>query len=152
MVGLPCSGKTTAARKLEKQYNALVFTPDVWHLRLFGDDADSDDHDQKHDSVENIMWEHACRVLSLGVDVILDFGFWGKSEREHFRERAAKLGVGFKIHYMDVPEKELYKRLEKRNKSAMKNKNKPKDVFIISREKMDSYIKKFQPPSPDELM
>ena len=39
MVGLPCSGKTTLARKLEHERSALRLTPDEWQLRLFGQDA-----------------------------------------------------------------------------------------------------------------
>src|SRR5690242_19062107 len=35
IVGLPCSGKTTLARQLERQYSALRLTPDEWHIRLF---------------------------------------------------------------------------------------------------------------------
>ena len=144
MVGLPCSGKTTKAKQLEKEYNALLLTPDVWHLKLFGNDLGSKYHEKNHAIVESIMWDHASRVLSLGVDVILDFGFWAKEERENFRKRAKALGVNFKIHYMDVPIKELHKRLEKRNKKAS-------GTFIIPKEEMDTFISTFQPPAPEEL-
>ena len=136
MVGLPCSGKTKKARKLEKEYNALLFTPDdARHIKL-----------SDNDTVESIMWDHASRVLQLGVDVILDFGFWAKEERESFRERAKNLGVNFKIHYMDVPIKDLYKRLEKRNKKISD------ETFIIAKEEMDKYVNIFQPPTNDELI
>ena len=145
MVGLPCSGKTTRAKQLEKQYNALRLTPDAWHLKLFGQDAVSKYHDKNHFVIESIMWDHAARVLKLGVDVILDFGFWAKEERDNFRQRAKKLGVNFKIHFMDVPVKELYKRLEKRNKKASDS------TFIIPKEEMDKYINIFQSPTREEL-
>ena len=36
MVGLPFSGKTTMAKRLEKQYEAIRLTPDEWHVKLFG--------------------------------------------------------------------------------------------------------------------
>jgi predicted kinase len=45
-------------------------------------DRIDDTHDDRHNVVESLMWEVAARVLSLGVNVILDFGFWSKSERE----------------------------------------------------------------------
>src|SRR5262249_44802195 len=38
MVGLPGSGKTTLARKLEAELSALRLTVDEWHVRLFGCD------------------------------------------------------------------------------------------------------------------
>jgi predicted kinase len=79
MVGLPGSGKTTLARKLETEYSALRLTLDEWHVRLFGSDVhdDSDDsdfarHNARHEAVESLLGEAAARVLVLGVDVILD--------------------------------------------------------------------------------
>jgi len=139
MVGLPCSGKTTKAKKLEKEHNALLLSPGALRLPLYGNDTSN------LRFAESIMWDHASRVLSLGVDVILDFGFLTKKEREMFRARARGLGVDFKIHYMDVPVNELYKRLEKRNKAAASQE------FIISKEKMESYISAFEPPDQEEL-
>ena len=145
MVGLPCSGKTTKARQLEKKYNALLLTPDIWHLKLFGSDTLPKYHDKKYGAIESIMWDHASRVLSLGLDVILDFGFWAKEERDNFRGKAKELGAKFKIHYMDVPKGELYKRLDERNKKAKDG------AFVISREEMDRYVSIFEPPTREEL-
>ena len=105
IIGLPCSGKTTLARELEAKYSALRLTTDEWHIRLFGHDywdamttSEETLHDSRHESVESIMWDVAARVLVLGVDVILDFGCWVRSQRDEFRSRAQDLGADFKIH------------------------------------------------------
>jgi predicted kinase len=37
-VGLPGAGKTTRARQLATEFNALRLTPDEWMIPLFGDD------------------------------------------------------------------------------------------------------------------
>ena len=145
MVGLPASGKTTNARRLAEERGALLLTPDVWHLRLFGQDATHEDHDRRHTAIELIMWDVAKRVLTLGNDVILDFGFWGREERDDFRKRAEELGAAFQLHYMDVPRDELFRRLEIRNRSESG------DTFFIPKEYMEKYIEIFQPPVPDEL-
>lgn len=145
MVGLPCSGKTTYANKLKDECSALLFTPDIWHLKLFGDDLGSPDHDKHHDSVESIMWEAAVQALQIGVNVILDFGFWVKEQRDYFRNKAKELGVGFQIHYMDVPLQEIKQRLLCRN-SQGKN-----DVFSISIESFEKWADIFEPPSREEL-
>jgi predicted kinase len=52
MVGLPCSGKTTRAKELEKEYNALLLATDKWHIKLFGDDILEKEHDKRHENVE----------------------------------------------------------------------------------------------------
>jgi predicted kinase len=145
MVGLPCSGKSTRAKILEKECNALLLTVDKWHIKLFGQDAMDKDHDINHSKIESILLEIAYRALSLGVNVILDYGFWGRDERLFFKKKSEELGVGIKIHFMDVSIEELFKRLEKRNKELSD------EAFYIPRDYMEEYIKKFQPPDQDEL-
>jgi len=144
MVGLPCSGKTTKAKILEKEYNALLLTTDKWHVKLFGNDVDWENHDKIHGIIEKIIWEVAERVLVLGNDVILDFGFWSKEERIFWKNKAKELGINFKMHVMNISEEELFKRLNIRNKD-------PKESFIIPKEKMEEYIKIFQPIEQDEI-
>jgi predicted kinase len=152
MVGLPCSGKTTLARQLESKYSALRLTPDDWHIRLFGHDykdnmteTEEKMHDSRHESVESLMWDLAVKVLALGVDVILDFGFWSRDEREGFRARANDLGVGFNIHFVEVPEDVLFERLEIRN--ALQHEG----TFFIPKVKLKEWIHIFEPPSQEEL-
>ena len=146
MIGLPCSGKTTYARQLAKETNALVLTLDVWHIKLFGDDAEHEDHDQRHIIIEEIMWDVAKHVLELGGDVVLDYGCWARVERDDYRNRAKELSAAFKLHYMDVPYDELYRRLEERNR------NPTESTFIIPKDMMDTFIPMFEPPDDDELI
>ncbi len=148
MIGLPCSGKTTYARQLAWETNTLLLTLDVWHLKLFGDDSGEehrDEHNERHVRVEKIMWDVAEHVLKMRGDVILDYGCWARVERDVYRNRAKELGADFKLHYMDVPYSELYRRLEERNR------NRPDGVFEISQAEMDRYLTIFQPPTGDEL-
>ncbi len=146
MCGLPCSGKTTLAKKLEHQHAALRLTTDEWHIRLFGKDWLADpEHDTRHTMVEAIMWEVAARALTLGVNVILDFGLWAKEERNDFRARAAALGARSEIHFLDVPEEELLKRL------AVRNAQLPDKTFAIPEAKLKEWMRIFQAPTEEEL-
>jgi predicted kinase len=145
MVGLPCSGKTTLARKLEHELPALRLTTDEWHIRLFGQDAEEAEHDARHSLIEAILWNIASRVLELGTNVILDFGFWAREEREDYRLRAKQLGARSEVHFLDVSEDELLRRLEKRNLQPSQ------ESFLISEEAMKPWIAFFQKPTPDEF-
>jgi len=115
MVGLPCSGKTTLARRLEYQHSALRLTLDEWHLRLFGQDAEDPEHNSRHRIIETLQWDVARRALALGTNVILDFGFWTREEREDYRSQAKQLGASSEVHFLDVPDDELLRRLAQRN-------------------------------------
>ena len=145
MVGLPCSGKTTLARKLEQELPALRLTPDEWQIPLFGQDAEEPEHDARHSLIEALLWNIASRALELGTNVILDYGFWAREEREDYRLRAKLLGAGSEVHYLDVPEDELLKRLEKRNLQPSQ------ESFLIAEEAMKPWIAFFQKPVADEL-
>ena len=145
IVGLPCAGKTTYAKKLELEQHALRFTPDEWHTRLFGLDLEHPDHDARHGLIEAMMWDVAARALQLGSNVILDFGFWGKSEREEYRTRASQVGANTIIHFLNVPEEVLLARLEVRNA------NLPAGTFLIPVAKLRGWMQIFQAPSTDEL-
>ena len=70
MVGLPCSGKTTLAQKLEHERSALRLTPDEWQVGLFGQDAKEPEHDARHSFIEAMLWNIASRALELGTNVI----------------------------------------------------------------------------------
>jgi predicted kinase len=149
IVGLPCAGKTTFAKQLELEQHALRFTPDEWHTRLFGQDFTLDlehlDHNARHDLIETMMWDVAARALQLGTNVILDFGFWGKSEREDYRARASQLGARSVVHFLNVPEEVLLARLE------IRNANLPAGTFQIPASKLLEWMKIFQAPTEDEL-
>ena len=90
MVGLPCSGKTTLAKKLEQERSALRLTPDEWQVALFGQDAHEPEHDARHSLIEAMLWKIASRALELGTNVILDFGFWARAV--FYKIKVAHLG------------------------------------------------------------
>lgn len=114
-------------------------------MRLFGQDAADPQHDARHGIIEALQWEVAERALTLGIDVILDFGFWAREEREDFRRRAEQLGAGSELHFLDVPGDELLRRLAQRNAE-------PGLAFHIPEAMMQPRIARFEKPDADELL
>jgi hypothetical protein len=143
--GLPGAGKTTLAKQIERDAPALRLTTDDWLTRLIK--ADPADHPDARirDALEQLLLETAIRALELGIDVVLDFGVWSRSERETFRARAAAVGARSELHVLDVPVDELVARLAARNASL------PPGTYSITEEQLRSYVALFETPKADEL-
>lgn len=99
MCGLPGAGKTTQARRLAATLPAIRLSPDEW---LTGLDLSLFDLPRR-DRVEKLLWQHARDLLRLGQDVILENGFWGRTERAGYRDTARALGATVHLHYLDTP-------------------------------------------------
>ena len=141
LCGLPGSGKTTLAVRLERERPALRLTPDEWISALAIDPHD----EEKRAEVEALQWEVAERALVLGVDVVLDWGFWSRSERDDFRSRAAALGARAEVRFLNVPRGEFSARLGVRSAAP------PQGTFRVSDAELDLWRTRFEPPTPDEL-
>lgn len=96
--GLPGAGKTTLAKQLEHSENALRLCPDEWIQPILPDPNDRQEMDRVRGHIEAIQWELAKRALTLGIHVILEFGFWSKQEREYFRKEAETLGATVRLY------------------------------------------------------
>lgn len=99
MVGLPCAGKTIWAKQIEAGTGAVHLTPDAWQTRIYGNGMRHPDHTRIHDAVEAVMVDLAGELLTRGVDVILDFGFWSRAERRKMRHWAESVGAVCAMHY-----------------------------------------------------
>ncbi len=138
--GLPGSGKSTLARQLERDLPALRLTPDEWMARIVGDGFDQ----SKREAVEAAQWDIAARALRLGVDVVLENGFWTRADRDDYHARGTAVGAEVRLYYLDVPRDVLVRRLEARDAHL------PLDTFPITAEQLDRWARDFQPPAPDE--
>jgi len=143
--GLPGSGKTTLARQLEKSQPALRLCPDEWIGSILADAGDLTELDRLRTPVESLQWDLAKRALLLGVDVILENGFWSREERGSYRSQAEALGAQVELRYLDVSRGELWKRLSQRNE------NLPPGTFAVTKEQLDLWLSWFETPGPDEL-
>jgi predicted kinase len=135
--GLPGSGKTTTAKEVAAQRRGLRLGPDEWMTALgvsLWDDA-------MRRRVEALQWSMAEELLLLGNTVIIEWGTWARSERDTLRLRAQMLGAAVELIYLDVPDEELWHRIEER---AMEDPP-------IQRSDVDEWRRQFEPPDEQEL-
>ncbi len=97
-VGLPGTGKTTAARRMEIEEDALRLTKDEWTKALYGQENPA----SASDVIEGRLIQIALRALELGTNVVLDFGLWSRDERSALRQAAADLGAIVTLRYFEL--------------------------------------------------
>lgn len=111
LCGLPGAGKTTVAKRLQRELSAVRLCPDEWLAELGFDLFDG----EARQRVEDRLWQHAQELLASGAVVILENGFWQRPERDEKRLRARELGVAVELRYLEVPMAELERRIALRN-------------------------------------
>lgn len=134
--GLPGSGKTTLAKQLDTRLHAVRFSPDEWLDALALDLYD----EERRGRIESLQWKLAQELLSLGLRVIIEWGTWGRSERDALRLRARELGAAVELHYLFAPPDVLFERIQRRGLE-----NPP-----IKREALLGWYKQFEVPTAEE--
>lgn len=149
VVGLPGAGKTTRAKELEVSERALRLTPDDWQRALFPGDGPegwrSEERADHRDRIEGKLVEVGLRAAWLGVDVILDFGFWSQDERSALRWLAAELGVRAQVVYLPTTYEEQRRRITERYEAEP-------GQFRMDDAELQQWQLQFEPPDQDELL
>jgi predicted kinase len=135
--GLPGSGKTTLAKRLESGLRAIRFSPDEWMDALSLSIYD----EVVREKIESLQWKFARDLLALGLTVIIEWGTWGRSERDTLRLGARDIGAAVELHYLTAPVDVLFERIQRRGME-----NPP-----IERDAMLRWFEMFQAPTPEEM-
>jgi predicted kinase len=135
--GLPGSGKTTVAKALESRLRAVRFSPDEWLDALSLDLYD----EERRGKIEALQWKLGQQLLALGLTVIIEWGTWGRSERDALRLGARALGAAVELHYLSAPLDVLFDRIQRRGME-----NPP-----IERDALFRWSEIFQAPTPEEM-
>lgn len=101
LCGKIASGKSYYARQLAASDPAVILSCDDLMLTLFGGDAGTQ-HDMLASRAQRYLLNLSLAILASGCDVILDWGFWTKAQRDETRAYYANRGIPTELHYIDV--------------------------------------------------
>ncbi len=141
LCGLPGAGKSTLAKAMIATHGALGFSPDEWLIAI--DPVTHTSEMREH--VETLQWNLALDLAGRGARVVLENGFWTKSERNGLRGVARSRLIAIELHYLEIPHDELWRRLEERNVQQ------PAGSWTITRTEFDNACNVFEPPRAREL-
>ena len=147
--GLPGSGKTTLAREIESSTGAIRFCPDEWIKDIWKEKAENDGNEFR-DAIETLQWKMARQILQNGVDVIIEWGTWGRAEREKLRDEARLIGAKVNFYYLDVPKATLRERIIARNKNLGEHEFHLPDGEVDTL--LDDWSRAFQNPTEEEFL
>ena len=145
--GKICSGKSTYAEQLRIQNNAVVLSTDEITLALFGQYC-GDKYDDYVERTQNYLFNKSLELIEVGINVILDWGFWMKEERDYAREFYNSRNIEYEFHYIDISDETWKSRLKKRNSEVIAETT---SAYYIDDNLAEKFAAIFEVPSEDEI-
>ena len=148
--GATGAGKSTYAENLAQSLGGLRFSIDEWMQCLHSADQPSEiSYDWFYERVLR-NWTQiravAEKLTPLGIPTIFDCGLTKKEERAIFTKSAANHGFSVQLHFIDVPAKIRWQRVQKRNTERAET-----FQFEVTREMFDFIETIWEAPSPEEM-
>lgn len=135
--GLPGAGKTTVAKVLESRMRAVRLAPDEWMEALGINLYDA----ESRAKVESLQWQLAQELLRLGIVVIVEWGTWGRSERDALRLGARAIGAAVELRHVSATPDVLYERIRGR----------AREDPPIAKEMVSRWLEEFEAPTDEEM-
>jgi len=113
-------------------------------IALYGEHMEREVFDNRRATLQNLFKDAALQLLTLGMPVIFDFGFWTKLDRDDFISWAQNNDIDSEVHYLVVSYETCKHRAINRN-SDLAGKS-----YEMTPEMLELFWSWFEVPSLDE--
>lgn len=145
LCGKMAAGKSTLARKLAVEYDAVLICEDLWLSRMYQDSIVSfDDYFRCAARLKTVVGPHVTDLLRKGVSVVLDFPGNTPQHRAWFRELFEAAQAEHALHFVDLPDAHCKVQLQKRNQEQ------PEGSKVMSEADFDYITSYFVAPAVAE--
>ncbi len=146
LIGKLCSGKTTYARRLMTQGEAILLSADEIMQTIFPAPL-GDQYDVYSARAQHYELMLARRLWEAGCTVVLDNGFWTRESRREAREALA--GIPLEWRYVCPSEAVRRKQIAMRN-DRVQSGSAGMDEYFVDEGLMQKMVSRFEEPSPEE--
>lgn len=146
--GKICSGKSYYANQMKDKENAVILSTDEVTYDLI-DNKQDEYYNVFAEKVNKYLIKKAAEIVNAGCNVILDWGFWTKEDREATTKYFHQSGIDVEWHYIDIEPSRWKQLIEKRN-TKIRDGNGGSD-FYVDEGLMEKILSKFEEPKRDEI-
>ncbi|MEM7553953.1 MAG: ATP-binding protein [Cyanobacteria bacterium P01_A01_bin.84] len=145
LCGKMASGKSTLAKSLATENNAILMSEDVWLSHLYPEEIhDLNDYIKYSRRLKSILTPHIKDILVQGISIVLDFPGNTPSQRTWFRSIFESVEVNHVLHYIIASDTLCKQQLK------IRSQDKPEGSAFTTEEEFAAITKFFQPPTPEE--
>jgi predicted kinase len=146
LCGRAGAGKSTLARQMAADRQAILICEDQWLVRLFDGAPTLELYLERRGKIRKLLAEHVPPLLTAGHCVIFDFGGNTVRDRQWVRSVFESVGARHELHFL-LADVTLCKQ-----RVAQRNVSKPAGVYWgdVSEATLDTVNAYFQPPTPSE--
>lgn len=147
LCGKICSGKSYYAEKIIAERNAVLLSTDEAISCIFPN-RQGDQFDETFDRVKVYLYRKSLDILRTGTEVVLDFGFWSRTERKRITKYYEYNGVKAEWHYIDVSDEVWARNIERRNRLIREGLS---TDFYLDDKLLSKFMEGFDPPEREEM-
>jgi hypothetical protein len=145
--GKICSGKSMYAEHMCVKNNAALLSVDEITLALFGQYC-GEKHDDYVERTQNYLFDKSLELINVGINVVLDWGFWMKKERDFARGFYNSRNIECEFHYIDISDETWKARLNKRNRAILAGKT---NAYYVDDNLAAKFGALFEKPGRNEI-
>ncbi len=145
--GKICTGKTTYAEELKKENKYVLLSVDEIMIDIFGNFTGKK-HDEYTDNVKIYLYKKSVELVNMGVNVILDWGFWTKQDRTFAKNFYSKNSIKCELHYINIRDNAWKERINQRNKLVSNNEI---YAYFIDENLVSKFESLFDMPDKNEI-
>jgi len=139
------AGKSTKARQIAQEGNAVLLSEDEWLAALYPNKISSlNDYIEYSNLLKPQIKKLVQSILSAGTDVVMDFPANTLQQRDWFRSIFSEIDAPHDLVYIDLPNEICLKQIEKRRKEQ------PERATTDTADMFDQVTQYFMAPTAEE--